>query len=160
MAIERKRTEEALRESEDRFSAFMDYMPAGTFIADANNKMLYVNRFMASTFDIGEWTGKVLNEVLPAAIIDRNESELVLSGGWHTEQKSAYTNPDGMVQIFQTLRFPILRSEKPALLAGIALDITQRKHAEEQVQKQLHKLAALRNIDQAINLHQDLERDA
>lgn len=155
MAIERKRTEEALRESEDRFSAFMDYMPAGTFITDANNKLLYVNRFMASTFDIGEWTGKIVNEVLPAAIIDRNESEHVLAGGLHTKE-DAYTNSDGMVQVFQTLRFPILRSEKPALLAGIALDITQRKRAEEQVQKQLHKLAALRNIDQAINLHQDL----
>jgi PAS domain-containing protein len=39
-----KRTEEALRESQDRFTAFMDHSPTLAFLKDSSGRYVYVNR--------------------------------------------------------------------------------------------------------------------
>lgn len=39
-----KRTEEALREAQDRFTAFMDHSPTFAFLKDSSGRYVYVNR--------------------------------------------------------------------------------------------------------------------
>ena len=72
---ERKRAEAALRESEERFAAFMDNRPAVAFLKDEEGRHVYVNRVAERRFqiDVGvaygtdlEVARKVLTDVADA----------------------------------------------------------------------------------------------
>jgi len=54
---ERKKAENALKESEARFSSFMDYLPVVAFLKDHNGKTLFVNKYMDTAFGASEWVG-------------------------------------------------------------------------------------------------------
>jgi two-component system NtrC family sensor kinase len=57
---ERRRAEEVLRESEERFRAFMDNSPAVAFIKDREGRYVYLNKPFENHFGmkLSEWAGK------------------------------------------------------------------------------------------------------
>ena len=50
--------EQALRESEARFSLFMDTLPAAAFIKNPDGTTLYANRYMENLLGGKDWLGK------------------------------------------------------------------------------------------------------
>lgn len=55
MAIQRKRMEEHLRESQEQFNAFMDHLPAMAFIKDNQFRHIYLNKYLRERFDAADW---------------------------------------------------------------------------------------------------------
>ncbi|MFX0092477.1 MAG: PAS domain S-box protein, partial [Candidatus Hodarchaeota archaeon] len=54
---ERKQVETALRESEEQFILFMDHLPAAVFIKDEESRLIYINKYMETTFGKKNWLG-------------------------------------------------------------------------------------------------------
>ena len=112
----------ALRESENRFLAFMNTLPAVAFIESRDGKTIFANRYMTGTVGLHAWPGRTaaIPDGLPASI---HEEEI--------------RNAAGDVRLFQTYTFDIPYEGHPPLVGGIALDITEHRRVEAQVRFQL-----------------------
>ncbi|MCP3876692.1 MAG: PAS domain S-box protein, partial [Desulfobacteraceae bacterium] len=142
MLADRKLAEEALKESEELFSLFMDYLPALVFIKDDKSKTLFVNRHMNDVLGAKDWIGKTALDLFPKNIADAMSADdkKTLAEGY---QSIVETVPDkyGTNSIYQTYKFRINRSDKSPLLGGVALDITKNIEAQEEKLK-AQKVAA------------------
>lgn len=118
--------QEALRESESRFTAFMDTLPAAAFIEDRDGTLVYANRYTRETVGLGSWPGKV-----SAVAVEPGDTTTVVVT--EEEIRDAANN----TRLFQTHRFEIPYQGHPSLMGGIALDITERRRMEAQVRLQL-----------------------
>lgn len=129
----RERTAE-LKESEELFSTFMDYLPEPVFIKDEEGRTLYINRTFEVRFGKG-WQGKTVMEMFPEdlAATMLADDRLALERGI---KKRIETIPDihSQERIFQTTKFRIERHAKPYRLGGFGLDITAMKRTEEELQ--------------------------
>ncbi len=112
----------ALRESENRFLAFMNTLPAVAFIESRDGKTIFANRYMTGTVGLHAWPGRTtaIPDGLPASI---HEEEI--------------RDAAGDVRLFQTYTFDIPYDGHPPLVGGIALDITEHRRVEAQVRFQL-----------------------
>ena len=133
---ERKRSEVALKESESRFSLFMDYLPAFVFIKDHQGKTLFVNKYMDEAVGASAWMGKTMFEFFPndfgekLMADDLNSMEL----GYQKIEENI-TQSDGKLHYYETQKFTIDRSGQEPWLGGVSLDITARKLAEAEILK-------------------------
>jgi PAS domain S-box-containing protein len=136
MAIQRKRMEEHLRESQEQFTAFMDHLPAAAFIKDDQSRHVYVNKYLEDYFNARDWLDRDSVEVFPAelaqtlSIHDRK----VLSEGV-SEFEEAVARADGEIRCFRTIKFPMRTSAASSLVGGVAIDITDQKRARDALQE-------------------------
>jgi PAS domain S-box-containing protein len=137
---ERKRAEESLRESEGRFSAFMDHLPVTAFIKDEQFTNLFVNRRMEELFGAGEWIGRSVNELFPPEAAEKmiEDDRQALRDGYRKTIEHL-TEKNGDKKIFETHKFRIDRENKPPLLGGFAIDITEREQAGAALIESEHK---------------------
>lgn len=133
---ERKQAEIALQESEQRFSLFMDYLPAVVFLKDHEGRTLFVNKFMENAFGASKWMGKTMLEVFPGELGKRllNDDLNSLEIGYQKIEENMF-QLDGQWHDYETQKFKIEREGQSPMLGGIALDITERKKAELKVLK-------------------------
>ncbi|MCK4663269.1 MAG: PAS domain S-box protein [Bacteroidales bacterium] len=129
---ERKQIEEALQESKERFSLFMDYLPAVVFIKDEKSRTLYVNKHMNEVLGAKDWIGKSIFDLYPKDIADvmLADDKNALAEGYHMSVETV-SDKHRINHIYQTHKFRIERYGKPPLLGGIAMDITERKLTED-----------------------------
>ena len=68
----RKRMEQALNESNERFTQFMRHLPGVAFIKDSATRHLYVNHTFENLFQLNssDWQGKTNAEVYPPAAVE------------------------------------------------------------------------------------------
>jgi len=123
-----------LREIEERFSAFMDYLPAIVFIKDENYRMEYMNKHMRDVLGSDDsWMGRTILELFGDTDLARKmiaDDKIALSAGFELKEESV-SGAAGTERLYETRKFRIDRKGKSPLLGGIALDITERKRAEE-----------------------------
>jgi two-component system cell cycle sensor histidine kinase/response regulator CckA len=131
----RKRIEEGLRESEEKFSLFMDHLPAIVFIKDADGRTVFVNKHMKESLGAHDWVGKTTRELFPPHIAGPMiaDDERTMVHGYHMTVEHL-PHADGSEHIYQTQKFAITGTGKAPLLGGLALDITGRIRAEEEKQ--------------------------
>src|SRR2546421_773209 len=132
---ERKLAEDALRESEERFKAFMDNSPAVAFIKDEEGRHTYVNQPFERFFNLKleDLQGKTAFDLWPAEVAEklRENDGAVLATGESVETTETVPAPDGTLHYWLTFKFPLKDAAGRLNLGGIAIDITERKRAEE-----------------------------
>ncbi len=157
----RKRAEQALRESEERYRMLIDLSPSGIFVY-ADGKTVYVNQAAcrilgaASPEEIlGRPTLQFVHPDCHAAVLE--SARLLLEGGEpvrRTERK--YVKLDGTVIDVEVEAAPIIWNGKRAI-QGIFSDITARKAAEESLHRTTAILTALIQSSPVAIITSDIE---
>ncbi|MBN1253750.1 MAG: PAS domain S-box protein [Deltaproteobacteria bacterium] len=134
---DRKRANEALRESETRFRTLFEAIPDTVLVHDDKGTILHINEIGAERL---EWSAKDLvgrnlrDIVTPenfASIADHvKETHKV---GW-SRFETTYVSRSGWRIIAEVYEHPIIFSQKKAILS-VARDITERKQANKKLQE-------------------------
>jgi PAS domain S-box-containing protein len=133
---ERKRMEEALRHSEERFARFMQSLPGLAWIKDLQGRYVYANDAATKVFCCARdrLYGRSDEEVFPqetAAQFKAHDCK-ALASETGIQVIETLTQQDGIVHHSLVSKFPILGHDRtPALVGGMAIDITDRLRAEE-----------------------------
>ncbi|HVN73762.1 MAG TPA: PAS domain S-box protein, partial [Methanoregula sp.] len=133
---EMKSAEESLRESEGRFAAFMDHLPVTAFIKDERSTNLYVNRHMVEIFGEHDWIGKSVFEQFPKEAAEKmveDDRKTIREG--YRKATEYLTDKNGRKRTYETHKFRIDRGDKPPLIGGFAIDISEQKEAEQALNK-------------------------
>ncbi|MDQ3704245.1 MAG: PAS domain S-box protein [Chloroflexota bacterium] len=159
---ERKKAEEALRESEQRFRAMFEGAAIGTALVDLDGHYIKANPALERMLGYGsdELRNIRLADITHTDDLQRCvEPFTQLVGGhkdfYHIEQR--FVCRDGSVT-WANLTMSLVRGNrrKPQFVIAMVENITERKNTQEQVKRQLERLAALRNIDMTISSSLDL----
>jgi PAS domain S-box-containing protein len=157
------RLQEELRESEQRFTRFTQHLPGLAWIKDVHGRYVYANDAAAEAFGRtpNELYGKTDAEIFPpetAAQFGENDRRAVESGT-AVQAIETLRHPDGTVHYSLVSKFPIpAHSGEPALVGGMAIDITDRMCAEQEVERLLARermstLRLRRLADAALKIH-------
>lgn len=133
-ATERHRAEEALRDSEERFRAFMNHAPNIAWMKDEEGRHVYLNRTYERRFGVRseECRGKTDFELWPREVAEefRRNDEAVLTSGRVVEVVEEAPDPDGNLRSWWSFKFPVQDSSGARYVGGIGLDVTDRNRAE------------------------------
>jgi PAS domain S-box-containing protein len=153
---DRTRTEEALRESEERYRELLEHQPAVVYLAEpgAEGPWLYVSPQIERLlgFTPKEWTSKPdlwIERVHPddrARVAAAEDALIAGANAEHTDEQPVLAIEYRMVakddrQVWVRDEAFFLRDREPMVLRGLLLDITDRVQAE----------TALRASNQALN---------
>jgi PAS domain S-box-containing protein len=129
----RQRVEQAVRDAEERFHAFMDNSPVIAFVKDAEGRYRYVNAEFERRFDttreeaLGATDSRYMSPE-QADEVARIDQELIASGG--TKVYLVRGNPpDSRGTIWQVFKFVFGTASERRLLGAVALDVTERETA-------------------------------
>jgi len=144
--VEHRRTEEVLRESEERFRAFMDNSPIIAFIKDDAGRYVYLNKPFEERFKIrlSEWSGRTDIDawgLKMAAAIQHNDA-VVRESGLPQEFIENMQVPEGADCEWLVLKFILPDRTGRKLIGGVGVDVTERNRLESQ-HRQAQKLEAV-----------------
>ncbi|BAY48688.1 diguanylate cyclase with PAS/PAC and GAF sensors [Scytonema sp. HK-05] len=132
---ERKAAEAALRSSEERFQAFMNHSPASAWITDADGTILYASQTYIRTFHqaTDSIIGKSIFDLYPAEFAQQwiEKIKKVAVSNQVLEVIETAPRRDGTVGDFLVYKFPIKSLSGQQLVGGVAVDITERRRAEQ-----------------------------
>ncbi|MEX0715930.1 MAG: PAS domain S-box protein [Planctomycetaceae bacterium] len=155
----RRRAEQALVESEQRFQAFMDNGPTIAFMKDARGRYIYANRRCAEALGrpAGDWVGRTDFDMLPSDVarLLHTHDERVLRERrvLHVEEEVRFH--DGRVLPVLTVKFPFETAEGSSLVGGVAIDVTERDASRKEMAKLVGELRE--RVKELTSLH-DLAR--
>ncbi|HDZ26160.1 MAG TPA: PAS domain S-box protein, partial [Candidatus Aminicenantes bacterium] len=144
---ERKRAEEALQESEEKYRALVESATDMIFMIDKNNKVLSTNKAAARLFGKGskEIIGKSILNLFPEKIASRfskNLKKVFETGrpGFHESNMIVGERESWISVNLSPVRYP---DGRIMAVMGVTRDITERKKAEEQVKASLKEKEVL-----------------
>jgi PAS domain S-box-containing protein len=137
---ERRQAEERLRDSEQRFARFMQHLPGLAWIKDARGRYVYANDAAERAFRTRreDLYGRTDEEVFPpeTAAQFRGHDRRALAGGEGVQVVETLEHDDGVVHHSLVSKFPMPGPNgEAALVGGIAIDITDRRRAEEALRR-------------------------
>jgi PAS domain S-box-containing protein len=160
VAVQNARLYDALHQSEQRFARFMHHLPGLAWIKDMHGRYVYANDAAIKAFDCprDQLIGRTDDEVFPqatAAEFNQNDQKALTSEAG-VQIIEDLEHPDGTVHHSVVSKFPILGPEgTPALVGGMAIDITDRLRAEETVRSLLRiseQLKSTLDVEELLDL--------
>jgi PAS domain S-box-containing protein len=148
---ERKRAEEALRKSEEKYRTLYESSKDGIILTDMHAKILDVNQ---AYVDMLGYTREELKELTYQQVTPQKWYEMeaaidkeVAREGYADEYEKEYIKKDGTV-FPVSIRLWRIRDEQgqPLRIWGIVRDITERKRAQEALRRRAEELTALQAI--------------
>jgi PAS domain S-box-containing protein/putative nucleotidyltransferase with HDIG domain len=160
---ERKRMDEALRLSEEKYRSLVDEVNDGLYVTDEAGAFTFVNPALARIYGVenpGALLGRKFTDFLaaktPAGLGQAYESAMQ-SGSAPKIVNGQIERPDGTIAFIEVKPSMILKTGQIAGTQGVMRDITERKVAEERIKRQLEHLTAMSAIDQVIMANFDLK---
>jgi len=150
---ERQQAEEALRESQSLYQSLVDQLPAGVFRKDRDGRYVFVNSWFCRLKGAKpeDYLGKRPQELVAGAVAgpgakhseaDRmiaagvRHHESITKTGQPIELEELFSGSDGKIQYFHVVKSPVFGPGGAIVGSqGILLDVTQRKHAEVELEK-------------------------
>ena len=146
---ERKRMEEGLLDSEERFRLFMHHFPGLAYIKDADGRTLFANQGFRTYLGLSldDMVGKTNADLFPAEFAEQlsDDDQRILASGQYEEREEMYAG-----RYWSTLKFPLSRPGRAPLLGGLALEISQRRLAEDALRGANRQLRMLSDCNQAL----------
>lgn len=147
---ERKQAEQALRESEEKFSAFMNTAYDLMSITDKDGRFTYVNESMINKLEYtrDELIGKHITRILPKEAIEKDFQPnwpVFLENGKLNVESKLLTKSGDIIDC--TLKAVAIYDKDDTFIGSRAVinDITERKQAEENLKKSEERFRALHN---------------
>ena len=136
---ERKRVEEALRDSRDRLHLIADNLPVFISYFDRDRRFRFVNRTAQQWYASSEEgvVGRAIREVIGPEPHEQLNAHLETAlGGMEQRFEQTRTYPDGQARAIETTYVPHL-DDSGCVQGCFALvhDLTERKQAEEEIRK-------------------------
>ena len=136
---QRTRTALAMRESEGRFTAFMDNGPQVAWMKDEDWRYVYMSKSFERVFRLRfkESGGKTDFDLWPreVAMQMRENDRMVEESGRVLETFETVPTPDGTYRHWLVNKFPFRDASGRWFVGGIGIDITERKYAEEEIRR-------------------------
>jgi two-component system, cell cycle sensor histidine kinase and response regulator CckA len=146
---ERKRTEEALRESQAFYHSLVEQLPAGVFRKDREGRFVFVSPWFCRLkgMKAEEFLGKTPLEVIAneaaKPIANEQGTKYATEGADHhvrimqkgnpVELVEEYTDAAGRKQFVHAIKIPVFNSEGEVIgTQGVLFDITENKRGEEE----------------------------
>lgn len=121
--------ERALAESNSMLQHFIDQLPGTAYVKDHDSRVIIASAGFKRLLgmDPASMVGKLSTELFPDEFGEKIRSDdlRILNSG-HTE----FIEEELGGRHYESIKFPIPREGKPALLGGITLDVTARHQAE------------------------------
>jgi len=132
-----RQAEAARRESESRFTQFMEHLPGVAFMKDTAGRHVWVSPTFEKFFGrpCEAFVGKTDAEIWTAEVAAplREHDQLIARNGTALQTTEAIPHDDG-VHHWLVSKFPIFGDNgTPTLIAGVGIDITERMRAEMQL---------------------------
>jgi diguanylate cyclase (GGDEF)-like protein/PAS domain S-box-containing protein len=134
-----QRLQNLLRESEERFHAFMSNNPAVAYMKDEEGKLVYINETFERVFNMrgSLILGKTDYDYLPyeTARDAVSNDKTVLSTNQAVEALETVAAPDGKLSHWQSLKFPFTNAENKRFVGGISFNVTEQVEAQEKLRR-------------------------
>lgn len=155
---ERKAVQDALRESEERFRAFMKNTPTLAWAKDEHGKILFLNRAGEEMFHFPNreaWYGKTDADFWPPEVAQRfrENDRQVLESGLPLTRVEESVSASGNEYHWMTILFPYTDLAQRRFVGGIAMEITKLKRAEDALRHEQELLRSLIDVQEEEKQH-------
>lgn len=161
---ERKRTEEALRESEEKYRLHFESISDVIYSIDTDFRILRVSPSVERVlgYKPEELVGRPFGEIklLAPESLERAFSDVrhVLAGGRLAASEYEFIARDGTRKFGEVSGSPLFSQDgKVIAIISVARDITERKQAEDEIKRYTKQLEALFNIGSTVSQTLNLE---
>jgi PAS domain S-box-containing protein len=159
---QRKKLDEALQLSEEKYRRLVEEVNDGFFMVDAAGIFTFANPALARIYGVenpeallGRKFTDFLASTLPAEL-DQAYAGAMQSGNSAKIINGEIVRPDGTRAFIEVKPSMVFKAGQIAGTQGVMRDVTERKQAEQRIQRQLEHLEALSSIDRLIASNFDL----
>jgi len=143
---ERKRVEEALRESEEKYRNLVNEINDGIFIINSKGSFTFVNKAVAEIHGFAspdELVGRTFMEFVIPEMRDEIAKKFrrnVKIGKLAGEVEVSIIRKDGSIAFLQLRPVPIIKQDRVAGFMGVVRDITEHKRTEQELTEKTKEL--------------------
>ncbi len=152
---ERKRAEEALKQTNARLQTLIQVIPDVVYFKDVQGRNLVISKAFEELVGLKqeEIVGKTDEQLFPpdlAACCRQSDQEVISTGSpVHCEEQ--YTNNKGKSIFFDTIKVPIRDDNGTVVgLAGVSRDVTEPKEADQELRWELEVSTALAKLSNSL----------
>src|SRR2546425_3483219 len=128
-------------ERKARFHPSMKNSPAVAFMKDEDGRFVYVNQLFERFFKLTrlQWLGKTDFDLWPEETARqlRDNDRAILAEDRPAEIFETFPGPDGILRTWLVFKFPVNDHARRRFLRGIAVDLPERRHLEQQLRQAL-----------------------